>query len=663
MNGYRLRRVTLWLGMVVLLVGPGVWLWVIINDKDLVVTVVGVWTVAAAVATGIVFPSVLSMGQRQRLDRSSLDRVAQTLASQASEMRRNLLEPGIRLIPLSAHDEHALPSAVQVLLEREASSDRSHAVLLGRGGSGKSVTFNTLAIQMLDQRSRGNTGIRLPVYLPLSQWLAQSSDVREWAARSLSTNGLIPQDFAERLINTGQALLLLDGLDELRSTSGGTSSIERLLSQIHDWEGDTRAPNYILACREDVWTRLPADQVKESKTIAIQPLSSNDIVDALEATRPITNLTTEIGRRLTRRSIPTLRTLSSPWRLQVLLSVASSGSATLPEFRSWLSSRDLPEAAVQRYIVLKLAGRGARSLDAESRAAAYARTPSTRRYKRAVRTLTAIGKYLDRNSNSLREISNKNLPIEDIILHELWPLAGTWLPRIVDFTIAAVVSTPGLIWLNALLFELEGWLPKIAVVLIDAGWIGFMLRTTLTAWVPPRQPGRRFELWTKKFWLQTTAGLIGGIFCTVYFNSVFVAVACGLATWLAIGLTVGFGQTLSLPLNLARVSPDLPLRLERDISLGAAGAAALVVVPGFALIPFWNPLEGGVAGIAYVTLVGFTVASAPYRRYLALIASAHGDLGLRPAKLLKDMQSCGLLRTAGYAYQFRHQELRSFFTH
>lgn len=248
-----------------------------------------------------------------------------------------------------------------------------------------------------------------------------------------------------------------------------------------------------------------------------------------------------------------------------------------------------------------------------------------------------------------------------MVLHELWPLAGERMPRIVDLVISAVVSAPGLVWLNWLLLRLPGSIPQIIAGAVDLGWCAAMIRTTLMAWVPPRRPGRRITVRSKKFLLQTGAGIVVALFCWLYFANVAVTAAGALATWIAIGLTVGFGQTLAPPVSLETVSPELPLRLERDISVRAAAAAALVVVPGFALVPLWNAAVGGAIGILYVVVVGFTVASAPYRRYVALVICRARGLGLRPARLLRRAHTAGLVRTAGYSYRFRHEELRDYF--
>lgn len=642
-----------------LFVGPGLWTLRVLDQPNATTTALAVWAIAVTVAVEFI-PVAINLGERQRLSRNDLTRAVDVLSSQIEATRAKLLDRGTPFIRLLAVEGGGPAMPAEALMLHRAESLSIRAVLTGRRGAGKSLLLTSVGLDLLDQRNRGDTQVPVPVYLPLTQWLGQEGDLRDWAVGSFAQNALITPELARQLIDSQQALLLFDGLDELQVGPDDAGSIERLLTQLRTWESDIRAPNYVLACEADVWGSLPNSLTADMLITQLLPLTIHEITGAVESIRPQTQLTAEIRRRLRRRSTSTARLLSSPWRLQVMLSLAATSAATVQEFRQWLSSGDLGREAFERYVLLKLSS-NQRTLDPEARAQALRDLPHNARYQRTTRALRAIARYLKENAATHRRVSGEALPIEDIVLHELWPLAGNFRPRIVDLAIATCVSLPGLVWLNWLLFPLPGLFPKFLVIIADLAWTLFMIRTTLSAWIPPRKPGRRVTFRSRKFALQSAAALLVGLFCWVYFNSVLVVGAAMSSTWIAIGLTVGFGQTLAPPVNLARVSPDLPLRLERDISVRAAAAAALVIVPGFASVPLWGPVLGGGLGIAYVLVVAFTVASAPYRRYVALILCSAPLISLRPAKLLREAYAAGLLRTAGYAYQFRHVELRDYF--
>lgn len=354
---YRLQVTGCVLLMLALAGVPGVWLLDVSSNPRVIPTVLTVWTITAPVAIGLL-PVTLEFGSRMRLSRNDLARAVQTLSAQIDATWMTLLDRGTPRIDLSATDDDAQVVPADRMLREWVDAPHTHGVLLGDRGAGKSLLLTSLALRLLDDRSRGDENQPIPVYLPLSQWLSQNRDLRDWAITAFADNALITRDLARRLVDTAQVVLLLDGLDELRVGATGTNSMERLLVELRTWDRDFRPPRFLLACRTDVWEVLPVTLTNEMPTIRLLPLTARDIEGAVHSVQPSTALTTEILRRVRRRSVNTLALLRSPWRLQVMLSLAATNAASSEEFASWLGSRALEAAALRRYVELRLSAPG-----------------------------------------------------------------------------------------------------------------------------------------------------------------------------------------------------------------------------------------------------------------------------------------------------------------
>jgi hypothetical protein len=191
-----------------------------------------------------------------------------------------------------------------------------------------------------------------------------------------------------------------------------------------------------------------------------------------------------------------------------------------------------------------------------------------------------------------RKVGGRTLSGTDIVLHELWPLAGSRLPR------AATAAMIALIWL-------AGSAAMLAQVLIGfsapqvlgAGWGAVMAGlTVLAAWgtiwpEPSRADLRR---------LRTRAGRLV------------------LAGWLAFALAGG---------------------LAFGLAVGLAGGLTGGLTAG---------LTAGLAGLRYVA---FLLCTRRWNRR---------PLPWRLGRFLDWCYDAGLIRVAGIAYQFRHQELQNY---
>jgi hypothetical protein len=272
------------------------------------------------------------------------------------------------------------------------------------------------------------------------------------------------------------------------------------------------------------------------------------------------------------------------------------------------------------------------------------------------RRLSRYARYLEDNRLAAREIDEKPLPERDLIPHRMWPVAGFRAPLMVDLLLCLVMSFPGFFWAYGFLWQ-RGWLVRVALLAFTAVWMGLLLRTSRKAWVAPAT-ANFYKLARLRYLIpQLFAASLIGATAWVAFNPL-TGLLCFLCSWFAIGLTVGFGQTLAVDTLPKAVGPFGALKRDHIVSLLSALAAVPVLALGFYQSWGWT---GVVLAVLYGALVGQTVASALWRRYLAMIIASAARLPAFPGRFLKRMRREGLMRVAATAYQFRHDDVRTFF--
>ena len=143
-------------------------------------------------------------------------------------------------------------------------NERSGLVILGDPGSGKTTLLKYVALCLAQSRPAKESGIkpgRLPIFLPLREVKDFEGSLEE-ALRSFYPMARLklPADFFERALDSGQCLVLLDGLDEVatperREAAGQWIECERKLrpenpiavtSRFAGYKGQARLPgNYL----------------------------------------------------------------------------------------------------------------------------------------------------------------------------------------------------------------------------------------------------------------------------------------------------------------------------------------------------------------------------------------------------------------------------------
>jgi predicted NACHT family NTPase len=184
----------------------------------------------------------------------------------------------------------------------EAVQRYSKLMVLGKPGAGKTTFLKYLAMQCIEGQFQANL---VPLFITLKDFAEtpKQADVIEYIAQQLSSCGVKDTCFkAEQLLRQGRALVLLDGLDEVRDEDNS-----RVIRQIREFATQL-GKNYIvvtcrIAAREYVFERFTEVEVadfddQQISTFATQwfqvrkPAKAEKFLQRLEESTPIKELAT-----------------------------------------------------------------------------------------------------------------------------------------------------------------------------------------------------------------------------------------------------------------------------------------------------------------------------------------------------------------------------------
>lgn len=134
----------------------------------------------------------------------------------------------------------------QILEERlpalEAAEQHNKLMILGKPGAGKTTFLKYLAIECID----GNFhAFRVPIFITLKNFSesSKSNDILEYLTRYFHHHGVESEQLIDCL-NYGGALILLDGLDEVKQENSG-----KTIYEIREFVERFHKNKFILTCR------------------------------------------------------------------------------------------------------------------------------------------------------------------------------------------------------------------------------------------------------------------------------------------------------------------------------------------------------------------------------------------------------------------------------
>jgi predicted NACHT family NTPase len=130
------------------------------------------------------------------------------------------------------------------VLGLKAVQGHSKLMVLGKPGAGKTTFLKYLAMQCIEGQFQAK---QVPLFITLKDFAEapKQPDLLEYIAQQFSGSGVTDASVkAEQLLRQGQALVLLDGLDEVRE-----EDTKRILRQIREVSDQFHINQFVITCR------------------------------------------------------------------------------------------------------------------------------------------------------------------------------------------------------------------------------------------------------------------------------------------------------------------------------------------------------------------------------------------------------------------------------
>ncbi|MEU9609731.1 NACHT domain-containing protein [Streptomyces sp. NPDC048057] len=574
-------------------------------------------------------------------------------------------------------------------------------VVTGAAGAGKTVSVLELLLALIESRAENDP---VPVRIPLSRWDTDRQTLPQLLQTWLMEAHGKPKYMAEGLVRHGLVLPVLDGLDEMDTTGPRGRPDPRaprataVVRALNAYQRGREAGPLVLTCRTGHYDALTSHTaVVDAARISIDPVDSADAHAYLTGRaldparwRPLTeHLAAEPGGMLA-------GVLSTPWRLGLTATVYHHDG----DPGELLA---LPDAgAVDAHLL-------ARYVPAATRTAVASHGYEADQVHRWLHHLTrhlaptTAGRAQTRTATRGPEAT-------DLLLHELWPLAGRKRVQAGVALLGAFITLPlaftsgPALWLfGVLVAAAAGYLPHRMEA--PQRWT-FPFRSLRTAVLTPGFAG-----WLAGVILATLGGnAIGG---RDLGTTIAMAGVIGVVTISGFRTEPGASRG-----GRAAIRNDAllgtALGIPSAIALGTAGAGAGKVTDGYTVMHsgilvvgssvlalfaigalvvainwtrtavLWGILMLAAAtyhlperlrkvadlstqvsipdlsmfGILLIFVFMTALGGVASRRYLVFLLWSRGRLPFRLGRFLDWAVEAGLLRYSGAAYQYRHRELQ-----
>lgn len=392
----------------------------------------------------------------------------------------------------------------------------------------------------------------------------------------------------------------------------------------------------ILTCRTRHYDALTSNTgVLDAARIAVAPVDTADTRlylanRALDAARwqPV------LDHMAANPAGPLTTVLSTPWRLCLTATVYHhdgdpSELLTLPD------ADVLDRHLLARYIP-----------------AATRTTPNPRGYtpQDVHRWLHHLTTHLD-PTGVLTAQAPRGVETTDLVLHELWPLAGRTLVRATDvlLTTLALLTTLPLAW------AVPQWAAGMVAILISAiAAVSGSLALTVgipKSLVNPLRTAERRSVLARGLGF----GLVVGSTVMLVVDGLPFGLTAGVAAGLALGLAFGLMETMVQ-------EPSVSLGARAVIRSNALAALPVGLWAGLMIgLPFGltNGLMIGLGfGLPFGLMAALAVGARITWRYTVFLLCSRRRLPFRLGLFLDWAVTAGLMRYSGPAYQYRHRELQ-----
>ncbi|GAA0543667.1 NACHT domain-containing protein [Actinomadura livida] len=584
-----------------------------------------------------------------------------------------VIDVGFSFTPSPAHDAaDACPTGTLAdVVEYFERLSPQRLVITGEGGAGKTVLANELILGWLDE-TRRRSGDPVPVRIPAAGWDTDAS-VAEWLTAHLVRTYGMRKATAHALVDAGRVIPVIDGLDEMDKEPEPkyASRAGRALQALNAYQQGREKARLVLTCRTAHYDSLIRGNIwaRDAARITLAPVTPDQawrFIEAVAGTHQHVRWQPVLDA-LTQPDHPLASVLATPLWLTVAITVYQElDDATGDYLRD---PADLADPAAHPHpdeIRDHLRSRFIHAaVKASARNPAEGTAPMARHHRyppeQVHSALALLARYLNTNIGRT-QFAGRTMSGTDLVLHELWPMAGQ-RARILACALPATVAgmTVG-VW--AILTKRPS-----AIAVVPA----LMLVLAFIAWLRPwPKPARIHLRWHH---LRKTSALPLLVFMLIAGINLAVRARSGDAGDIGTALACVSMLTILFLHRLTRPDTERPVdprRLVRDdlwtwLALALAVGVMTGLPFGLVVASTTGPPGGLTAGLVtgvLATVVQLTLGllgvgpGAAAMRYLVLVLCLRGRTPWQLGRFLDWCYSVGLLRVAGIAYQFRHQEFQ-----
>ncbi len=652
-----------------------------VGDVDPAGAVVGLTALAVSVWTG--WLTVRSLRWQETVLADVAERLAVEVLAAERTARRQLLGDhdktiNVQFAFLPAPTHNVDGAGVEGELERVADYYRSlrprRLVITGAPGAGKTVLAMQLMLRLLETRAPEDP---VPVRLSLASWNTDWP-LEEWISRHLIDTYRVPAAAAEELLKARWVLPVLDGLDEMDidPDPGYASRAGRAVRALNAYQQATGKAAVVMTCRSQAHEALEALGVwaHDAARVEIHPVDAGAVQRFLAVRVDNPARWNQVRDALAQDSHGPLAVgLSTPWRLTLAVTVYEerrSDGTYRHDLRNLFDPALATPEAIGEYL-LGLFIPAATARHSISQRSVYTADD-------VYAWLTVLAGYLAQNANSDRQVGGRQLSSSDIVLHELWPLAGVRLPRAVHAALMGLVTLiflPLYIFLLSIDFPLRlgllaGVVPLITGLTVLGVWKVHWPQPVRLDLGRVRTPaGRRRLMGYVAFGLVlgSVVGLLSAQSAGLVFGLMGV-LASGLATALVTGLTAPGVRGIADPRGVIRHDFTAWLMFLGAIYLAATAfglmfGVTIGVLSGATLSGVVTLVCVYADGLAASRTTGFRSQFATMRYVAFLLCTRRWNGQPLPWRLGRFLHWCygaRILRVAGVGYQFRHRELQDY---
>jgi serine/threonine protein kinase len=163
-----------------------------------------------------------------------------------------------------------LPKHIKIFDLLEQMGAGCSLLILGEPGAGKTITLLELARDLIAQAEQ-DINQPIPVVFNLSAWTNEKIKIAEWLVRELNTKYQVSKEIGKSWIRNQQLLLLLDGLDEVR-----TDLRDACVAAINEFSQEYGETKIVVCSRIKDYEAL-SHRFRFQGAVLIQPLSLEQI--------------------------------------------------------------------------------------------------------------------------------------------------------------------------------------------------------------------------------------------------------------------------------------------------------------------------------------------------------------------------------------------------